>query len=399
MQTVGVLGTTEIVRFENVNGSWTLQRVGSAMSGDQVVVDWLGIDNMLLTAERVDDDTVLFISQIINGTWYTTEFLRFPRQQFERVNERAWYSEATAEQSYAISCLFDQALPTQLAIGMRARVNFTTGSPLRLRTEPSVDAAEILQMQEGTEFNIIGGPACDNADSYYRFWQVQLDDGTFGWAAEATNTAYYMEPAPPTPTPSDTPTFTPTHTATNTPTPSDTPTRTPTNTPTRTPTFTPTFTPTPTVGTVQLIGVPATVTITTAWTQYSVTINQQPVPPVSSSAATVLVSVAGPPGTTFDIQVQVPGQNWTNPDQFSFTQTNWNQTFNVRVRRLSGGSGSGRITNRVTTSNQYFPTSTNYPANTIDAATGRRLTGPFWTGSNDTGAPADSRNVILFTSQ
>jgi hypothetical protein len=66
------------------------------------------------------------------------------------------------------------------------------GTPLRLRAEPSLDAAEIMQMPGGTEFNILAGPVCENADLYYRFWQVQLDDGTVGWAAEADSEAYFM---------------------------------------------------------------------------------------------------------------------------------------------------------------------------------------------------------------
>jgi hypothetical protein len=57
-------------------------------------------------------------------------------------------------------------------------VNFTDGTPLSLREAPDFDSAEILPMPEGAEFNIIGGPACVNADLYYRFWQLQLDDST-----------------------------------------------------------------------------------------------------------------------------------------------------------------------------------------------------------------------------
>jgi hypothetical protein len=32
-----------------------------------------------------------------------------------------------------------------------------------------------------------------NADLYYRFWQLQLDDGAVGWAAEAYNTDYFID--------------------------------------------------------------------------------------------------------------------------------------------------------------------------------------------------------------
>ena len=143
-------------------------------------------------------------------------------------------------EKYGLSCLFDQAQPTQLNIGARARVNFTNGTPLRLRVEPNLAATEIQQMPEGTQFDIVGGPACENADSCYRFWQLRLDDETVGWAAEADNTTYFIEPVPPA---TATPSATPTPTLTSTPTPTDTPTPTPTSIPTAT--FTPSATPTP----------------------------------------------------------------------------------------------------------------------------------------------------------
>src|SRR5690606_7365236 len=92
------------------------------------------------------------------------------------------------------------------------------------------DAAEIDQMPGGTEFNVLAGPVCENADLYYRFWQVQLDDGSIGWAVEASNSEYFIEPVPPTPTLTNTPsdTFTPTFTSSYTPTNTFTPTITPT---------------------------------------------------------------------------------------------------------------------------------------------------------------------------
>src|SRR5690606_27290489 len=185
-----------------------------------------------------------------------------------------------------------------------------------------------------------------------------------------------------TPPPSDTPTFTPTFP----------PPHTPTNTPTRTPT--PTFTPLPAVGTLQLAGVPATLTITSAWTQYSMTLSQPPVP--SERVVRVQISLIGvAPSSGVELQVQPPGGSWTTTTTFNITQANWNQPFNIRIRGLGGGD-DGRIVHRVTSGFQFPPT-TNFPVNTIDAATGRRLTGAFWTGGNDMAAATDSRNVILFT--
>jgi Tol biopolymer transport system component len=185
------------------------------------------------------------ISQIIQGSWYTAEFLRFPSEQFERSRQSAWNSKVTAEQSYAISCLFDQAQPKRLSVGTVAQVALPNGTPLNLRTAPDANAPAITQLAGGTQLNIIGGPACFNGDLYSRFWQVQLADGTIGWAPEADTIAYFMQIfIPPTATPTDTATFTPT----NTHTPS--------------PTFTPSMTPTPVPGSSWLVFVSNRPTIT-----------------------------------------------------------------------------------------------------------------------------------------
>jgi hypothetical protein len=196
LETDEALSTTQIVEFENVNGTWTLQVIDGVRTLSEAAIDWLDVSDLLLTSASHDatDDDVYHIAQIINGTWFTTEFFRVPAATFERAGDEDWYLSASEEEKHALTCLFDQALPTRLEISRRARVNFTDGTPLRLSAEPSVDAAEIVQMPEGTEFNIIGGSACDNADSYYRFWQVQLGDSTTGWAAEANDSAYFIEP-------------------------------------------------------------------------------------------------------------------------------------------------------------------------------------------------------------
>jgi hypothetical protein len=202
LSTSEALGTTATVSFQQVNGVWTLDVIESVRTLDDAVIDWLGVSDLLLTsAADPSDDDVFHIAQIIDGEWYSTEFFRLPDAAFQRAGDEDWHITASEQEKQSLTCLFDQAVPTQLDIGTRARVNFTTGTPLRLRVAPSVEAAEIQQMPEGTEFTIIDGPACDNADSYYRFWQVQLDDGAVGWAAESTNTDTFIEPVPPSPTP------------------------------------------------------------------------------------------------------------------------------------------------------------------------------------------------------
>jgi len=77
------------------------------------------------------------------------------------------------------------------------------------------------------------------------WYQVQLEDGTFGWVTAATTqveTFGDLRVIEVALAPTDTPTFTPTATDTPTSTPTETATPTPTDTPTNTPTDTPTAT-------------------------------------------------------------------------------------------------------------------------------------------------------------
>lgn len=82
-------------------------------------------------------------------------------------------------------------IPSQVALGDRARVTFTDGTPLRLRATPGTTGTFLRDMQEGTPFTIIGGPSCVDG---YTWWQVQLDNGSTGWAAEGDPDTYFMEP-------------------------------------------------------------------------------------------------------------------------------------------------------------------------------------------------------------
>lgn len=162
-------------------------------TGEQVE-GLLDVQDFLLILRRTDTELIYEIGQLQAGALFVRDFLIFERTKDFYGLEFAWHLTADEDERYAISCLFDSAQPTRLAIGAAAQVNFTTGSPLRLRDEPDFDASEITQMAEGTAFDVIGGPACVNGDSYYRFWQIELADGTVGWAAEADTDDYFMEP-------------------------------------------------------------------------------------------------------------------------------------------------------------------------------------------------------------
>ena len=81
---------------------------------------------------------------------------------------------------------------------MRARVTITNGTPLRVRREPVVDPNNILlQLEEGTPFDIIGGPSCwADGGNNFTFWQILMADNKTGWVAEGTASGYFIEPLP-----------------------------------------------------------------------------------------------------------------------------------------------------------------------------------------------------------
>ena len=83
------------------------------------------------------------------------------------------------------------APPSQLTAGMRGRVTFTDGTPLRLRE--TANGTVLRNMEEGTSFDVIGGPVCAGG---YTWWQLRQDDGIVGWAAEGDTDDYFMEPMP-----------------------------------------------------------------------------------------------------------------------------------------------------------------------------------------------------------
>lgn len=84
------------------------------------------------------------------------------------------------------------APPQRLTVGKPARVTFTDGTPLRVRTAPN--GSIITQIEEGTVMNVLAGPQCGNNFSW---WQIQTNvngSNINGWVAEGDFEDYYVEP-------------------------------------------------------------------------------------------------------------------------------------------------------------------------------------------------------------
>lgn len=83
------------------------------------------------------------------------------------------------------------APPTRLTVGGNARVTFTNGTPLNVRTEAN-GAVLATQLQEGAEVSILDGPIC--AGGYNWYMVKPLAGETGGWSAEGDADDYWLEP-------------------------------------------------------------------------------------------------------------------------------------------------------------------------------------------------------------
>lgn len=70
--------------------------------------------------------------------------------------------------------------PPELTVGFYAEVANTDGLGVTVRGGPSTSNASLLLAPEGTLLLVTDGPESAND---YLWWQVQLEDGTEGWAA------------------------------------------------------------------------------------------------------------------------------------------------------------------------------------------------------------------------
>ena len=72
----------------------------------------------------------------------------------------------------------------------------TTQDSSRLRQNPGVDAAIIIEIPANAAFQIVAGPTCDPSRAVV-WWQVDYD-GTLGWTAESNDGEYLFAPQNPT---------------------------------------------------------------------------------------------------------------------------------------------------------------------------------------------------------
>jgi len=176
----------------NADGAPVLRLIADGIDSDgQTVLNWLGVDNLMISGIDAPYETT-FIAQIIDDDWYSEEFFALTGPIRSYFLSGSWRLTADEAEQKALSCLFvDRAIVPRLSVGGRGQVAFTDGTPSRLRYAPGTLGSVAVSLPEGTAFTVVGGPECAQG---YRWWQVQLADGTTGWVAEGAPDEYWLEP-------------------------------------------------------------------------------------------------------------------------------------------------------------------------------------------------------------
>ena len=69
-----------------------------------------------------------------------------------------------------------------LQVGYDATVNTDDGEPLNVRAEPSINADEITELQDGATVTLLDGPIISDG---FTWWQIRTENGTEGWTVES----------------------------------------------------------------------------------------------------------------------------------------------------------------------------------------------------------------------
>jgi hypothetical protein len=83
-------------------------------------------------------------------------------------------------------------IASKLHLGSPARVTFTDGTPLNVRTQAGKAGKVLKTIKEGTEITLLEGPKCVDQGVW---WDMQTKDGrTAGWVMEGDKGVYFIEP-------------------------------------------------------------------------------------------------------------------------------------------------------------------------------------------------------------
>lgn len=94
-----------------------------------------------------------------------------------------------APPSFTIDTSCPGLLATDLQVGDRALI---AQDSAKVYAVPETAATVIFRLPPGAGVSLVGGPFCDDE---FRWWRVQLSDGSRGWIAEGDAATRWLEPA------------------------------------------------------------------------------------------------------------------------------------------------------------------------------------------------------------
>lgn len=107
-------------------------------------------------------------------------------------NQTATVVAQTPSATSTPACL--TAPEPRLEIGQNGAV-VASELPQRIRSAPSLDADVLVSLPGGTQFVVLDGPLCDQADGVL-WWRIGWEAGE-GWTVEAQGDIYFLEPIAP----------------------------------------------------------------------------------------------------------------------------------------------------------------------------------------------------------
>ena len=82
-------------------------------------------------------------------------------------------------------------LPYQFVLGAELLVNVLDGEELNFRSQPSLNGEILRRLPHETPVTLLDGPRFAND---FTWWQIQLEDGTVGWAVDGTSDGVTLVP-------------------------------------------------------------------------------------------------------------------------------------------------------------------------------------------------------------
>ena len=134
-------------------------------------------------------DAGFFLSQLDGKWWLRIGYLTTPEDYFYNDNFSMFSCDSPIAVDLGVSSTFPTLTPSQscpnaptqrMIVDQRGHV-CTKNDRVVVRTGPSRSYNEVIRLDPGSTFTVIGGPSCANDWSW---WEIRTDDNITGWIAE-----------------------------------------------------------------------------------------------------------------------------------------------------------------------------------------------------------------------